>query len=223
MADVFPRSDGDFSAWATQFFRAAKDWWNGQGFDPADLNPLEQALDEWNAACAARVAAHAAARAATRTKDAARRALEARIRPLARVLQAHPAVTNADRAAFGITVRRPGVGALPAPTSAPLVIVDAGRRLTHEVRLVDELTPTRRARPRGVERAEVFVALTPTRAPAPSDPGAYRYAGSVRDGSTTLTFGSAQGGLQAHYLARWVTRRGAMGPWSDPASATVAA
>jgi hypothetical protein len=79
------------------------------------------------------------------------------------------------------------------------------------------------SRPRGVDRAEIFVALTPAAAPAPSDMHAYRYVQSVSDVSTVLTIESPQGGMQAHYLARCVTRRGAMGPWSDTSSATVAA
>jgi hypothetical protein len=47
-----------------------------------------------------------------------------------------------------------------------VVVRDAGR-YTHELRLVDESTPTRRPRPHGVERTEVFVAFTPTGTPRP--------------------------------------------------------
>lgn len=32
-----------------------------------------------------------------------------------------------------------------------------------------------------------------------------------------------KGGMQAHYLSRWVSTSGATGPWGDTASATVAA
>jgi hypothetical protein len=39
----------------------------------------------------------------------------------------------------------------------------------------------------------------------------------------TLSFEASQGGMQAHYMARWVTRRGAIGAWSETSSATVAA
>jgi hypothetical protein len=46
---------------------------------------------------------------------------------------------------------------------------------------------------------------------------------SISDGAAVLSYEQPQGGLQAHYLARWVTRRNAHGPWSDTASATVAA
>ncbi|XVJ59662.1 MAG: hypothetical protein HEQ23_09760 [Tepidisphaera sp.] len=100
---------------------------------------------------------------------------------------------------------------------------DYAARYTHELRLVEESTPTRRARPRGVERAEVFVALTPTGTPAPVDPNAYRYVRCVSSESTVLSFESAQGGTRAQYPAHRVTRRNAHGPWSETANATVAA
>ena len=113
------------------------------------------------------------------------------------------------------------------PTTRSQAVESAGQRLTHTLRLVDESTPTptptRRARPRGAERAEVFVAVTPTGMPPPNDLKAFRYVQSVSDGSTVLSFEQPQGGMTAHYVARWVTRRGAIGPWSETASATVAA
>jgi hypothetical protein len=138
-------------------------------------------------------------------------------------VQGYPKTTNADRAEMGITVRDTVRTRAAPPTSKPLVVVESAGRYTHELRLVDESTPTRRARPRGVQRAEVFVAFTPIAAPAPGDPSAYRYVQSVSDGLAVLSFESLQGGMQAHYVARWVTRTNAYGPWSDTASATVAA
>lgn len=110
-----------------------------------------------------------------------------------------------------------------APTSRPLALVEGGQRLTHEPRLTDESTPTRKARPKGVQRAEVFVALTTPAQPAPTDLSQYRYIGSATRGETTLTFELAQGGQQAHDLARRVATTGGIGPWSETASATVAA
>lgn len=81
-----------------------------------------------------------------------------------------------------------------------------------------------------MQRAKVFVALTPPGSPAPPPPnasggdgGAYRSIGSVTRGETTLSFESDKGGMQAHYLSRWVSTSGATGPWSETASATVAA
>lgn len=65
--------------------------------------------------------------------------------------------------------------------------------------------------------------FTPTDEPPPASLSEFRYVQSVSDGSTALRFESPQGGMQAHYMARWVTRRGAIGPWSDTSSATIAA
>ncbi len=218
-----PRPDGGFSAWAANYYAAVKKWWTIQGLDLNDLKPLGIALDAWNAAYPAHTAARQKAESARRAKAAARAALEKEARPVANFVQAYPTTTNSDRAEMGITVRDAGGAPGGAPTSKPLILVESASRLTHGLRLVDEATPTRRARPRGVQRAEVFVALTPVAEPPPADPGVYRYVQSVSDGSTVLSFESRRGGMQAHYLARWVTRRGAMGPWSDTASATVAA
>lgn len=219
----FPRPDGDFAAYMNNYYDAVEKWWSVNGFDESDLKPLKEALSSWNAAFPAHVAAQQRAEAARQNKDAARRTLEAAARPITAFIQGYPKTTDADRATIGITIRAPHPGGVPAPSSKPLVIVGDGGRLTHTLRLVDESTPTRRARPRGAERAEVFVAFTPTGTPAPNDLNAFRYVQSVSDGSTVLSFEQPQGGMTAHYVARWVTRRGAIGPWSETASATVAA
>ena len=113
-----------------------------------------------------------------------------------------------------------------APSSCPLALVESSHRLTHQQRLVDESTPTRgggRARPNGMQRAVVFVALTAPGQPAPNDPREYRSIGSITRGEARPSFESGKGGMQAHDLSRWVSASAATGPWSDTTSATVAA
>jgi hypothetical protein len=218
-----PRPDGDFAAWANHYYDAVEKWWSVNGFDQSELKPLKEALSAWNAAFPNHVAAQQRAEGARQAKDAARAALEKEVRPVTNFVQGYPKTTNADRAEMGITVRDTSPTPAPAPSSRPLALVESGQRLTHQLRLVDESTPTRRARPKGVQRAEVFVALTPPGSPAPANPSDYRYIGSVTRGETTLSFESDKGGMQAHYLSRWVSTSGATGPWSETASATVAA
>lgn len=105
----------------------------------------------------------------------------------------------------------------------PLVVVARVERGNHSLRIADAANPTRRAKPKGVDRALLFVALAPAGAPAPSDESAYRFAGLVADGTATLDFSPDKGGMQAYYLARWVNARGEPGPWSAVASGTIAA
>ncbi len=57
----------------------------------------------------------------------------------------------------------------------------------------------------------------------PGDLDAFRYFESGSDGMPVLCFEQPQGGIPAHSMARWATRRGANGAWSETGSAMVAA
>jgi hypothetical protein len=56
--------------------------------------------------------------------------------------------------------------------SRPLALVESGPQFTNQLRLVDESTPIRRARPTGVLGAEVWVKLLDADRPMPTDPNA---------------------------------------------------
>jgi len=218
-----PRADDEFAAWLGNFMPSVLMYYDSQGLDTGTLAALQSAVSVWEQAYPAHIAAQAAAEGASQRKDSARRGLEAQVRPVVRFVQGYPATSDANRATMGIALRPAGRSRTPAPASAPLIVVVAPARYTHQLRLIDAASPTRRARPRGAERAEVYMALTDNAAPAPADPAAYRYVGSVSSGSTVVSFEPEQGGRKAHYLARWVTMRNLSGPWSEGASATVAA
>lgn len=218
-----PRADGGFAAYANHYYEAVKKWWDTQGLDPTDLKPLEQALADWNKDYPAHVAAQNAAEAARQNKDAAKRELERQIRPISAFVQSYPKTTDADRATIGITVKDTGATPTPPPASRPLLLIDAGQRLTHRLRLVDESTPTRSARPRGTLGAEVYVALVPPRETPPADLAAYKFVRTVTRGGAEIAFPGEEGGQTAAYLVRWVSATGDPGPWSETVTATVAA
>jgi hypothetical protein len=120
------------------------------------------------AAYPAHVAAQQRAEGARQAKNAARAALEKEVRPVTNFVQGYPKTTNADRAEMGITVRPPTSTPARAPTTRPLALVKEGGRLTHQLRLVNESTPTCRARPAGMLGAEVWVKLVAP--PMPTHP-----------------------------------------------------
>ena len=218
-----PRPDGDFSAWAQHYYDAVEKWYSVQGFDPNDLTNLKKALETWLALYPAHVAAQQRAEGARQAKDAARAALEKQVRPVTNFVQGYPKTTNADRAEMGITVRDTSPTPAPAPSSRPLALVESGQRLTHQLRLVDESTPTRRARPAGVLGAEVWVKLVDADQPAPTDPTALTFLTMTTKPSFRAEFKAGEGGKTAVYMARWVNTRGEKGPWSEVTTATVAA
>ncbi len=66
------------------------------------------------------------------------------------------------------------------------------------------------------------MAVTDAHAPPPTDPATFRFVTLATGGSAQIEFTGADAGKTAHYLARWVSTRGATGPWSETASATIA-
>lgn len=152
--------------------------------------------------------------------------------PLTKAVQGYPKLTllACRGAELRITVRDTSSTPAPAPSSRPLALVESGQRLTHQLRLVDESTPTRRARPAGVLGAEVWVKLVaPPHAdqPAPTDPArdpsSFTFLTMTTKPSFRAEFKAGEGGKAAVYMARWVNTRGEKGPWSEVTTATVAA
>lgn len=225
-----PRPDGNFDTWTAQYSAAVHTWWELNGLDPALLVPLEKALQLWQAKYPAHVTAQAAAEAARAAKEAARIELENEVRPLTNFIQSFPTTTDANRAEIGITVRKAGRRPAPPPASRPVVQVLSDQRLTHRVRFTDESTPTRHGKPKGTMGAEVWRALTLPGFPPPmlnsNAPGAgdpYKFLSVSFKGTLQTEFPTEDAGKTAYYALRWISTRGEQGPWSEVASATVAA
>lgn len=70
---------------------------------------------------------------------------------------ATPHRDQSTRAALGITVRDTTPTPAPAPTTRPVVTVDSGQRLLQVIHFSDEVSPTRKAKPKGAMGAEVWV------------------------------------------------------------------
>jgi len=225
-----PRPDGNFAAWAKQYDEAVSEFYEEQGLDENLLIALKNALSVWAAAYPAHVRAQAAAEGARQAKDTARAALERQVRLITNFLQGYPQTSNADRATMGITVRDTSPSPAPAPTTRPLTLVESGQRLMHNLRLVDESTPTLRARPAGVLGAEVWVKLVDADQPADSliiaslgNPATFGFLTMTTKPTFRADFKPGEGGKTAVYMARWINTRGEKGPWSEITTATVAA
>lgn len=229
-SNYIPRPDSTFSLWAEQYYQGVLAFYTAQGLDPDLLLPLKKALQDWQEAYPAHIAAQAAAEGARAAKQAARIALEEQVRPVTNFVQGWGGTTDADRATIGITVRSAGKTPSPTPTSAPVVQVDSGQRLLHRLRFSDAAAPTRRGKPPGTIGAEVWLAITPTGEPAPpmnprgeAGNGPYQFVEMNTRGRLENVFPSPERGRTAHYTLRWVSTRGEKGPWSEVASATIAA
>ncbi len=219
--DYIPRPDGSFDAWQVNFVAYATANAAALGLDPlVDIPPLTNAQTTWAADLPAHVTAQAAAESARQAKDDARSTFEGVIRPLVARLQASPDVDDTERQALGITVADAVPTPSAVPTTRPLVTVDTGQRLRHVIAFVDELTPTRKAKPDGVMGAEVWVKVGD---PAPVDPGELTFLATDTRTPYTADYTGTDANKVAHYMLRWINTRGEKGPWSETASATIGA
>lgn len=160
--------------------------------------------------------------AAKQSKNESRSGLTAAIRPLVRRLQASSVVSDAEKAALGITVASTP-GPIGPPTTAPICSISCGARLQHTLSFVDETTPTRpptKAKPAGVLGVEIWnkVGIAP-----PANEGELRFVAVDTNAPFVLNFTSEDGGKTAYYWLRWVSPTGERGPWGEQSQATIAA
>lgn len=219
MADYIPGPDANFQAWQANFVTYANANLAALGLVASDMTPVTAAQTNWNNAFPAHITAVAAAKAAKQAKDDARAVYVGVIRPLVRRLQASAVVSDAEKAALGITVAATP-SPIGAPTTAPLVNVETNNRLQHTLRFVDAANPTRRGKPAGVMGVEIWnkIGTTP-----PAGESELRFVAVDTKAPYVVEFDSADGGKTAYYWLRWVSPTGERGPWSEQAAATVAA
>ena len=107
----------------------------------------------------------------------------------------------------------------PVPTTRPVAKIDTSQRLQHTISFVDEETPGKSKKPDGVIGCEVWFKL----GTAPTDPSELTYLATDTKTPYIAVFDGADAGKTAHYMLRWVNRRGERGPWSQTVSATITA
>jgi hypothetical protein len=156
-------------------------------------------------------------------KDAAKNAMIPELRRLGNLIQANPAVSDADKVAIGLTVRDTGPGSqtpVPAPSTFPLLNILSATPFNHNLKVTDSDTPTTNAKPPGAIALEfrAQVSATPI-----ADPEDIEYAGLETSHLVNFQFQAGDVGKQVYYAGRWITRTGLVGPWSDVLSFTAAA
>ena len=224
MADYIPTNDGQFDAWANNLMDYANGHLAELGLAAGDLADLVSMQADFNTKMTAHTAARAAAQSARQAKDDSRREYKSALRHLVRQLQVSDAVDDPKREALGITVvdaiRTANTAAI---TTRPIGQVDTSQRLRHKIRFVDEATPTRRAKPKGIMGCEIWVKVLATGEPTPTGGDELSFVFMDTASPHIVEYEGEDGGKMAHYMLRWVKSGGQKGPWSETISATITA
>src|ERR1043166_5321834 len=194
---------------------------NGEtyGLSTANLSALATATTNWSTAFTAHKDAQSAAESAKTTKDDARAAAEALMRPFGATLQAS-AMTNPMRVEAGLTVRKTTHTPAAVPTSKPVLTIDNSQRLQQTIHFRDETTPNSKAKPPGVMGIELRYFCGE---PPPADPGEFEFAGIDTATPYLLVHEAGSAGKKCWVAGRWVNTRQEKGPWSETVMATVTA
>jgi len=217
-SDYIPNSDGDFNAWLQNFVGNISANAASLGLTAADITPITDAASDWNTKYAANISAQSDAQSARQAKDDSRDTTEKAVRPMVGRLQSSTAVTDAQRQSLGVTVRSTTRTPTGAPTTKPVAQVDTSQRLRHTVSFFDELTPTSRAKPDGVQGCEIWIKIGE---PQPAGPDDFKYLATDTRSPYLAEFDAADAGKTAYYILRWVSTRGETGPWSQTVKGTI--
>ncbi|HEX8072219.1 MAG TPA: hypothetical protein VF546_19895 [Pyrinomonadaceae bacterium] len=216
--DYIPRSDAEFDLWLRNFTTTLNQEKHTLKLADEDLSVLEAARAAWVTKYSNWTTKRGEADAARQAKDDAREEVEAAVRARVRLIQADDTVPDATRHVLGLPVHLQTRTPTPAPTTRPVVQVDAAQRLRHTINFTDEATPNSRRKPDGVRGCEIWVKVG---GPAPADPAELRFLALDSATPYVVEYDGAEAGQVAHYMARWLSTRGEPGPWSQTASVTI--
>ncbi len=220
MADYIPGPDDEFETYfREQFAPYAQANLGPLGFSAADGIELGNVTTAWGYAWPAFNNAKAAFESSTMDKDEKRALAEAVVRRLAQKAQNNPAVTDAQKAALGITIRKTTKTPVGVPTTVPVLPrTDTSTRAILRLFFADATTPETKAKPPGVQSCEIREQIGGT---APVNPNAMAFLAIETRTPYRADFDAGDVGKTVYFAFRWLNTKGQPGPWSQIYSAII--
>lgn len=210
-----PTKDVDLVGWADNFRDLIVASPATYGLVAGDGTTIAGLVNTWDAAYATAVNPATRTPASVAAKDAAKGAMVPILRLYAQQVKNNAGVSNENKTALGLHINDTGPTPVPPPTSTPLLTLTGARHLLQEWSVRASETPTSKAKPVGSIAAEIFVGI----GVAPIvDPTLCPFRVLNTKTPFTIDFITDNVGKVASVFARWVNRKGEVGPWSAPIS-----
>lgn len=215
-----PPKDADFLTWAENFADLITASPATYGLDSVAAAAIQLAVDDYSAAYALAVNPATRTPVTVANKDSARIVANGITRTYAAQIRINPGVTNGDKLALGLNLPNNSPSPIPAPTSFPLLTFLSAGPLTHQFSYKDSDTPVGKAKAPGAVQMYLYAQAATT---VGTDPDTFLLKQPVTKSPFLVEWGPGDAGKIATYAARWVTRRGLMGPWSSLSNFTIVA
>jgi hypothetical protein len=220
--DFLPRREVDLLNWSAAFNKGIQP-------DPQSLGLSEEMAAQYAAVHAAYADSIRLVRGPhTRTpkaivqKNGVKKALIASARELARIIQADPDVTPAQKSSLHLTVRKLEDTPIGPMTAPPQMFILSAEGTRVRLRLRDGQEPERRGKPAGVIGATLFTAVGRF-PPLISDLSAWTFTGNHSRTRITVDFAdrSVRSGTTVWFTAFWFTARMQPSPMMLPISTQI--
>lgn len=219
-SSYIPTQDAQALAWMQTFASGIAASPATYQLQASDATAIDNAVDAFASAYGVAVDPATRTPVTVNLKDTARNAAEQICRQYALGIKFNAGISDADKIAIGVRPINPNRTPISAPGTSPLLNVIASTPGSQALRFADSMTPDSPAKPFGASELLLFVAIT---AEAVDDPGQAEFYGKFTKNPIAVSFAASDNGKQATYFARWVSRKGDMGPWSSPVSMAIAA
>lgn len=213
-----PNKDADLVTWTENYRAVVTATPAAYGLNPPDVTAIQNSADDFLAKYTL------ANNPATRTpvtvseKNAARFAWKQLARTYSAQIRLNPGVSDSDKVSLGLNLPNFSPAPIPAPVSWPILTLIQGGPLVHQFSWKDSLTPTGKFKPTGVIQCQLVGRAAPT---AGGSPDELPPLPAQTKAPFQLQWAPADSGKIATYYARWVTRRGLVGPWGPMVSAVI--
>lgn len=218
-----PPKDADFDLWLDNFQTLIAATPVDYGLIAADALIITASYNAFHTAFLL------ATNPATRTspviadKDAQRIAAEATVRPYAQRISKNSGIDPSLITGLGLNLPNPTRPPIPAPLTAPALILVSGSFLLHRLAYKDSNLGGTKKKPSGSIGLEIWRSVGTV---AATDPAQCKYVETWTKSPNVSTFVAGEQGKVCTYFARYNTKAGPggkaqIGPWSDPLVATV--
>lgn len=138
---------------------------------------------------------------------------------MAMLIRQNPGITDPEKIAAGVRPVNANRIPIPTPVTLPLLSILFAAPGTHTLEFADSATPALKAKPFGSVGMLLFVHVA---AAAVMDPLLASYLLTAPKNPVFASFAIGDNGMIATYFARWITKKGLMGPFSAPVAMTIA-
>jgi len=215
-APYIPAKDSAYDNWLNNFQTVIAADPSAYGLSSTDASTITAAYTAWHAAYLLVTSPSTKTSSTVAAKNTQRASSLITARTYAQIIQNNAGVTDENKAAAGLTVRATGRTPIPTPTNVPILGLIVQTTGVAQINYKNSANPTSKQKPYGSIQVQYAWSIAPT---AP-DPDANDGTGIATKAPFLFTTPVGAVGKTIYLWARFMTRRGLVGPWSTAITLT---